>query len=123
MLHVDDMPTSSLTAIITLLSFYLSHFLYNCSHPNKRRVPQLDLSNDSEASGDLSVELSLSSDRLAIERVIVKTFSHHRCDVIVTDRVRTLFTSKLYCMGKLQSLGGSGCAKVVEKWKQHGPWN
>jgi len=53
------------------------------------------------------------------ERVIAKTFTHYRCDVIVTDRVRTLFTSKLYRMGKLlQSLGGSGRAKVLEKWKE-----
>ena len=98
-----------------LLSFYLSHFLYNCSHPNKHGVPQLDLSNDSEASMDLLVELLLSSDRLAIERVIAKTFSHHQCDLIVTDHVRTLFTSKLYRMGNLQSLGGSGHAKVVQR--------
>lgn len=74
---------------------------------------------DSEASVDLSVELLLSSDRLAVERVIAKTFTHYQCDVIVTDLVRTLFTSKLYRMGKLlQSLGGSGHAKVLEKWKE-----
>lgn len=69
-----------------------------------------------QASVNLSVELLLSSDRLAVERVIAKTFTHYQCDVIVTDRVQTLFTSKLYRMGKLlQSLGR---AKVLEKWKE-----
>ena len=62
--------------IIISLSLYCSHFLYNCSHSNKHGVPQVDLSNDSEASVDLSVELLLSSDRLAVERVIAKTFSY-----------------------------------------------
>ena len=62
-------------SIIILLFFYCSHFLYNYSHPNKHGVPQVDLSSDSEASVDLSVELLLLSDRLAAERVIAKTFA------------------------------------------------
>ena len=63
-------------------------------------MPQVDLSSDREASVDLQLELCLSSDRLAIERVIAKVFAKYQCDVIVTDRLRSLFTSKLYRMGK-----------------------
>ena len=70
-------------------------------------------------SVDLPVELCLSSDQLAIERVIAKTFTRYQFNVIVMDRLRALFMSKLYRMGKhLQSLGGRGRMKVMEKWKE-----
>ena len=105
-------------AMIVLLLF-CSQFLYEYSHPNKYGVPQIDLSNDNEASVDLPAELSLSSDQLAIERLIVKVLTRYRCDVIITDRLRTLFRSKLCRMGKtLQSLGGPARAKLTGKWKE-----
>lgn len=82
-------------------------------------MPQVDLSSDCEASVDLQLELCLSSDRLAIERVIAKVFAKYQCDVIVTDRLRSLFTSKLYRMGKaIQSAGGTGRARLIKKWKE-----
>ena len=62
------------------LPLFCSQFLYEFSHPNKYGVPQIDLSDDNEASVDLPAELSLSSDQLAIERFIVKVFVRYRCD-------------------------------------------
>ena len=96
-----------------------SHILYNFSHPNKYGVPLFDLSSDNEASVHLPLELSLSSDQLAVERVIVKVFTQYRCDVVITDRLRSIFKSKLYRMGRaLQACGGTGRAKLINKWKQ-----
>ena len=38
-------------------------------------------------------------------------------NVMVTDRLRALFNSKLWRMGSLQSLGGLGREKLLIKWK------
>ena len=98
--------------------FFCSFFLYDTSHPNKYGVPIADLSDDSEASIEFPENLPLSSNQLCIERVIVKVFNRYHCDVIITDRLRSLFTSKLWRMGKsLQALGGTGRAKQIKKWK------
>ena len=78
----------------------------------------VDLTADTEASVELPEELSLSSNQLSIERIISKVFTHYHCDVIITDRLRSLFTSKLWRMGKaFQSLGGTGRARQLKKWK------
>lgn len=75
-----------------------------------------DLSDDSEASVDLPTDLS--SNQLLVERVITKVFTQYHCDVVITDRLRSLFTSKLWRMGKaLQALGGTGRARQIQKWK------
>lgn len=78
----------------------------------------IDLSTDTEASVELPEELSLSSNQLSVERIISKVFTHYHCDIVITDRLRSLFTSKLWRMGKaLQSLGGTGRARQLKKWK------
>jgi len=101
------------------LPLFCSQFLYEFSHPNKYGVPQINLSDDNEASVDLPAQLSLSSDQLAIERFIVKVFVRYRCDVIITDRLRNLFRSKLCRMGKtLQSRCGPARTKLIGKWKE-----
>ena len=49
----------------------------------------------------------------------MKLFNHYHCDVLITDRLRALFTSKLARMGKaIQSVGGTGCAKLLDNWKE-----
>ena len=102
-----------------MLFLLCSHILYNFSPPNKYGVPLFDLSSDNEASVDLPLELSLSSDQLAVERVIVKVFTQYRCDVVITDRLRSVFKSKLYRMARaLQACGGTGRAKLINKWKE-----
>ena len=59
------------------------------SHPNKYGVPLLDLTSDREVPIiDSSILDVLSSNQVAVERVILKTFIHHQCNVIVTDRLR-----------------------------------
>ena len=87
--------------------FILSYFLYNISHPNKYGVPQIDLSSDkmiTAIQGD-----TLTHNQLLIERVICKTFTHHHCDVAITDHLRSLFTNKLSRMGRtMHKLGGRG---------------
>ena len=81
----------------------------------------MDLSSDNEATVDSPLALTLSSSQLTLERLIVKVFNKYRCDVIITDRLRTLFDRKLRRMGRrLQSLGGTGRAKLIDTWKETG---
>ncbi len=99
-----------------------SYFVYNISHPNKVGTPLFDLNSDSEAEVEVS-ELSLSVNQLAVERVITKVFTHYHCDVVITDRLRSMFTSKLWRMGRaLQSKGGRGREKIINKWR-HSNWS
>ena len=78
----------------------------------------MDLCDDEEASIENCESLKLSPCQLAVERVISKSFTHHKCDVIITNRLRSLFTLKLWRMGKLiSSSGGTARNKIYEKWK------
>ena len=67
------------------------------SHPDKKGKPTFDLSSDNEA---IVENESLAPKELAVERIITKVFSKLHSDVIVTDRLRSLFVSKLSRMGK-----------------------
>ena len=99
-----------------IVNITYSYFLYNISRPTKYGVPQLDLSLD-----EVNIEApeSLSHNQSLVERVICKTFTHHKCDVVITDRLRSLFTNKLLRMGKtMHKLGGRGRANQIEKWKE-----
>ena len=61
---------------------------------------------------------SLTNNQLLVERVICKTFAHHHCDVVITDRIRFLFASKLSRIGKaMYNMGGRGREKQIQKWK------
>ncbi len=78
-------------------------------------MPQLDLSDEVniEAPG------SLSHNQLLVEKVICKTFNHCKCDVVISDRFRSLFTNKLLRMGRtMHKLGGRGRANQIENWKE-----
>ena len=74
--------------------------MYNISKPTKYGVPQLDLLDDKEAKVDSSLEKSFNSNQLCTERVMVKLFTHYHCNVVITDRLRSIFSSKLMRMGK-----------------------
>ena len=94
---------------------HFSYFLYNISHPNKYGVPQIDLS--AEKMFTLQQD-SLTNNQLLVERVICKTFAHHHCDVVITDRIRSLITNKLSRMGKaMHNMGGRGRENQIHKWK------
>ena len=81
-------------------------------------MPQVDLSSDEEVSKAI-LESSLTHNQLLIERVICKTFAYHRCDVIISDHLRSLFTNNIFRMGKtMHALGGRGRAKQLEQWKE-----
>ena len=96
-----------------------SYYLYEVSHPNKYGVPQLNLNDNDEAKIDKSVEESFGFKQVVIERVIVKLFNHYRCDVVITDRLRSVFTSKLKRMRKaIQVLGGKERVQMQSKWKE-----
>ena len=84
-----------------------SYFQYNISHPNKYGVPQVDLSSDEMT---IAIEEdSFTHSQLLIERVIFKTFTHHRCNVVITDHLRSLFTCELSRMGRtMHKLDGRG---------------
>ena len=85
------------------------------SHPDKKGKPTFDLSSDSEA---IVENESLAPKELAVERIITKVFSKLHSDVIVTDRLRSLFVSKLSRMGKsIQSVGGRQRSLLLEKWR------
>ena len=97
---------------------HCSDFLYEISHPDKEGFPQVDLSADDDIVLDSELVKSFSPKQLAIEYVIAKVFFRHRCDIVVTDCLRSLFKAKLWRMGKqLQSLGGTGRANLVERWR------
>ena len=83
-------------------------YLYSISHPSKHGVPTSDLSGDKTVKIE-ALPRSLSAHKqLAVERVIVKIFQFLRLNVAITDRIRSLFSTKLHRMGRsLQSLGGS----------------
>lgn len=101
---------------ITSKIYISSYFLYNITHPTKHGVPQVDLSDDEEVRN--AAQENLSGNQLLIERVICKTFTYHRCNVIITDRLRSLFTNKLLRMGKaMHKLGGRGRTTQIETWK------
>ena len=92
-----------------------SYFLYSISHPNKYGKLLLDLSMDPESSIPAS---TLPPTQIAVERVITKTFTRYRCDVIITNRLCSVFTAKLWWMNKaLQSLGGTWRSQLIEGWK------
>ena len=95
-----------------------SDFIYAISLPDKEGYPQYDLSEDIDIELDPSFVKSLTPMQLAVERVIAKTFKTYHVDVVVTDRLRALFNSKLWRMGNLlQSLGGLGRENLLLKWK------
>ena len=100
--------------VITNVQYHFSYFLYNISHPNKYGVPQIDLST--EKMPTLQQE-SLTNNQLLVKRVICKTFfAHYHCDVVITDCIRFLFTSKLSRMGKaMYNMGGR--ENQIQKWK------
>lgn len=78
-------------------------------------MPQMDLSSDSEATVENPL---LAPKEVAIDRIITKLFTKFHYDVIITDRLRSLFVSKLYRMGKsFHSLGGSGRSRMLNKWR------
>ena len=70
-----------------------SYYLYSISHPNRQGVPLFDLSVDETINIDIS---ELPSKQLAVERVITKVFQMLRCNVIITDCIRSLFATKLH---------------------------
>lgn len=76
-------------------------------------MPQINLSEDEEVH--IVSSKSLSPSEAAIERV----FRHYHCDVIITDRLRSLFTLKLWRMGKaIHGLGGTARSKKCEQWRE-----
>ena len=95
------------------------HYLYSISYPNKFGIPQLDLTDDEQAKIGVTVQSTLSCNQLRTESVIVKLFTHYNCGVMITDRIRSLFQSKLTRMGKIISAqGGPGRQKIFEKWRK-----
>ena len=110
LVHIIMIPPFS--AIIFIYSYYL----YEISHPNKTGIPQISLVEDPEVKID--IPSSLCPSQAAVERVIAKVFFHFHVDIIITDRLRSLFYLKLWRMGKsIQGLGGSARNKRYDKWK------
>ena len=111
-------PTSLLLPYYSVLRddlFHCSYFLYSISHPGKSGAPQIDLSDDEEAT----VNVDLAGDQqLAIERVICKVFTKYSIACDVTDQIRSVFKTKLWRMGrKLSQLGGTKRLKIIDAWK------
>ena len=88
------------------VSFVCSYFLYNISQPDKEGYPTLDLKPDKDVQIVDSLNPTFTPKQQAVERVIVKAFVHHRCDAIITDRLRAMFTSKLWRMSQAIRDGG-----------------
>ena len=59
---------------------------------------------------------SLCPSQVAVERIIVKVFCHFHCDVVITDRLSSLFMLKLWRMGNaIQGLGVTAQKKRYDK--------
>ena len=100
-----------------MFSFDCSLFLYNISVPDKEGYPTVDLTSDEDAKLDKRLTQNLSPKQLSVERVIVKGFVHYQCDVIITDRIRAPFSSKLWRMAKaIRNGGGTKSTLLKEKW-------
>jgi len=94
--------------------------LWSISHPRRNGTPQFDLSKDTEATS-VSVENlpGLSPRQLALERVIIKTFTRYKIPLNVSDSIRASFKVKLWRMGKLFSkLGTKNRQTQILKWKE-----
>jgi len=97
---------------------YFSLFLYNISVPDKEGCPTVDLTSDGDVKIDKTLTQNFSPKQLSVERIIVKTFVLYQCDVIITDRIRAMFSSKLWRMGKaIRSGGGTKSDSLKEKWR------
>ena len=100
------------------VSFVCSYFLYNISQPDKEGYPTLDLKPDKDVQIVDSLNQTFTPKQQAVERVIVKAFVHHRCDAIITDQLRAMFTSKLWRMSQaIRDGGGRRSHSVIERWK------
>ena len=86
---------------LVLFFLSLSFYLWSISHPGRNGTPQLDLCEDEEASVSVENLSRLSPCQLAVERVIVKTFTHYKIPLDVSDSIRASFKLKLWRMGKL----------------------
>ena len=93
-----------------------SHYLWSISRPNKNGYPQYDLSQEVP----LPATINRIGKSAAIERIIHKVFNKHDIPLeIVTNKVRELFKSKLWRMGKrFASHGGPGQKKQLSLWKE-----
>ena len=97
----------------------LSFYLWSISHPGRNGTPQLDLCEDEEASVSVENLSRLSPCQLALERVIVKTFTHYKIPLDVSDNIRASFKLKLWRMGKLFSkLGTKNRQTQISRWKE-----
>ena len=103
-------------------SLYCSYFLYNVSVPDKEGYPTLDLTSDKDIKIDDTLIQKFSPKQLAVERVITKVFVHYNCDVIITDRLRAMFSSKLWRMGKAIRGGGGTKLHNLKKWWKLTKW-
>ena len=103
--------------ILCILPCY-SDFLFAISHPDKEGYPQHDLSEDPDVILDTNIIQSFTPRQLALERVIAKTFAEYHINGIITNRIRTLFSSKLWRMGnKIVGSGGTSRENLLTKWK------
>ena len=76
-----------------------SYWLYSISLPDKYVNPQMDLSEDTEATMSTDISM-LAPKEKAINRVITKLFTKFHCNVRISSQLRSLFISKLHRMGK-----------------------
>jgi len=77
-----------------------SLFLYYISVPDKEGYPTVDIALNEDVKLDKRIDTEFFTKQLSVESVIVKSFVHYQRDVIITDRIRALFSSKLWRIAK-----------------------
>ena len=76
------------------------------------------MSKDPDILLDTNIIQSFTPRQLALERVIVKTFVEYHINGVITNRLRALFSSTLWRMGKkILLLGGKSRENLLTKWK------
>ena len=97
--------------------YYFSYFLYSISHPGKEGVPLIDLSKDDECQ--YIQDQNLTSNQIAIERVIIKTFCKYGITAATSEKIRFVFRGKLWRMCQnLSKLGGTKHVQLLNDWKE-----
>jgi len=84
---------------ISYCMYCYSDFLFAISHPDKEGYPQRDSSDDPDILLDTNIIQSFTPRQLALERVIAKKIAKYHINGIITNRMRTLLSSKMWRMG------------------------
>ena len=94
---------------------YYSFYLWDISRPGKSGAPTVQPTDENLLP---CVRKTQSFTELAIDHVITKSFNHYDIPFQITDNIRSIFTAKLWRMGKsISKKGGNRKKQQLDSWK------